>query len=149
MKRWRTLAQVGLPFLWAGLVLGLSFIETPLKFRAPGITRELGLGIGSLVFTTLNRIELGLALVVLVVWWPSARRWSVRGLLIALGAILAAQTLWLLPALVARAAAIIAGSRPEASSLHQLFVGLELLKLGLLIALGCSVRLSAEAATAS
>lgn len=66
MKRWRTLAQVGLPFLWAGLVLGLSFIETPLKFRAPGITRELGLGIGSLVFTTLNRIELGLALMVLV-----------------------------------------------------------------------------------
>ncbi|HTV17207.1 MAG TPA: hypothetical protein VMG12_01010 [Polyangiaceae bacterium] len=140
-SRWRCLAQVGLPFLWAGLVLGLSFVETPLKFRAPGITRELGLGIGRLVFATLNRIELVLAVAVLLAWWPERRRWSTRGLLAGLGAILLAQTLWLLPVLDARALAMIAGETLVPSSHHVLFVIVEAVKLGLLLALGCSVRL--------
>ena len=46
MKGLLPLFAIALPFLWAGLVLGLSFIETPLKFTAPGITLPLGLGIG-------------------------------------------------------------------------------------------------------
>ena len=25
-------------FVWLGMVLAISFIETPLKFRAPGVT---------------------------------------------------------------------------------------------------------------
>ena len=36
-------------FVWLGMVLAISFLETPLKFRAPGITVPLGLGIGRLV----------------------------------------------------------------------------------------------------
>jgi hypothetical protein len=38
-------------FIWLGMVLAISFMETPLKFRAPRITLQLGLGIGRLVFT--------------------------------------------------------------------------------------------------
>lgn len=45
-------------YLWAGLVLGISFLETPLKFKATGITTVLGVGIGKLVFNTLNKIEI-------------------------------------------------------------------------------------------
>lgn len=41
-------------FIWLGMVLAISFLETPLKFRAPGITLPLGLGIGRLVFRALN-----------------------------------------------------------------------------------------------
>jgi hypothetical protein len=48
-------------FVWLGMVLAISFLETPLKFRAPGITLPLGLGIGRLVFRALNTVEVVLA----------------------------------------------------------------------------------------
>ena len=51
-------------FLWLGMVLAISFLEAPLKFRAPGVTLALGLGIGRLVFRALNTCEVVLALVV-------------------------------------------------------------------------------------
>lgn len=51
-------------FVWLGMVLAISFIETPLKFRAPGVTLQIGLGIGRLVFRVLNACELALAAVV-------------------------------------------------------------------------------------
>src|SRR6185312_11843169 len=57
---------VAVAFTWLGMVLGISFLEAPLKFRAPGVTLQLGLGIGRLVFAALNRAEVVLALAVLV-----------------------------------------------------------------------------------
>src|SRR5918994_6982108 len=53
--------QVAVPFTWLGMVLAISFVETPLRFRAPGITVPLGLGIGRLVFRALAVVELVLA----------------------------------------------------------------------------------------
>src|ERR1700751_4804208 len=52
-------------FVWLGMVLAISFVETPLKFRAPGVTLPIGLGIGRLVFRVLNACELALAAVVI------------------------------------------------------------------------------------
>ena len=54
-------ALVATALIWFGLTLGLSFIETPLKFQAPGVTLTIGLEIGRLVFGVLNKIEIGLA----------------------------------------------------------------------------------------
>ena len=53
-------------FTWLGMVLAISFLEAPLKFRAPGVTVPLGLGIGRLVFRALNRVEMVLLVLVLV-----------------------------------------------------------------------------------
>ncbi len=39
-------ALVATTLVWFGLTLGLSFIETPLKFQAPGVTLTIGLAIG-------------------------------------------------------------------------------------------------------
>ena len=47
-------------FVWLGMVVAISFIEAPLKFRAPGVTLPIGLGIGRLVFRALNGAELAL-----------------------------------------------------------------------------------------
>lgn len=55
------------PFVWLGMVLAISFLEAPLKFRAPGITLPLGLGIGRLVFRALNAAEIVLAVLLAVV----------------------------------------------------------------------------------
>ena len=54
-------------FVWLGMVAAISFLEAPLKFQAPGITVQLGLGIGRLVFRALNAVEIVLATVVVAV----------------------------------------------------------------------------------
>ncbi|GAA2760929.1 hypothetical protein GCM10009872_62900 [Actinopolymorpha rutila] len=63
-----TAAAVGgaVTFVWLGMVLAISFLEAPLKFRAPGVTIPLGLGIGRLVFRALNAVEVVLALAIVI-----------------------------------------------------------------------------------
>ena len=56
-------------FLWIGFVCAISFMEAWLKFRAPGITRPLGLGIGRLVFKALNKVEWFFAFVLVVCYF--------------------------------------------------------------------------------
>lgn len=56
--------MIAVVFFWLGLVAAISFLEAPLKFRAPGVTPKIGLGIGRLVFRALNTAEAALALVV-------------------------------------------------------------------------------------
>jgi hypothetical protein len=129
------LVAIALPFVWLGLVLGISVLETPLKFRAPGVTLALGLAIGRLVFRALNRTELAIAVVLTVVVAYRARSWPfvVLGLT---DALLLAQVLWLRPRLDRRAVHIIAGEEPPASSQHLTYIGLEAVKVILLPVLG-------------
>src|SRR5215469_15109563 len=56
---------VALTFVWLGMLLAISFLEAPLKFRAPGVTLQIGLGIGRLVFRALNAGEVILAVAIL------------------------------------------------------------------------------------
>lgn len=58
--------SVAVTFVWLGMVLAISFLEAPLKFRAPGVTVSIGLGIGRLVFRVLNVIEAVFAVVVVI-----------------------------------------------------------------------------------
>ena len=55
-------------FIWLGMVAAISFMEAPLKFRAPNVTLPMCLGIGRVVFRALNRAELALAAVIVVAW---------------------------------------------------------------------------------
>lgn len=55
-------ARLVLPAVWLGLIIAIDLIEAPLKFQAPGITIPLGLGIGRLVFTAMNIVEVVLAI---------------------------------------------------------------------------------------
>jgi hypothetical protein len=131
-----TILQVGIAFIWAGLVLGLSFIETPLKFQAPGVTTVIGVGIGRLVFAALNRIELVLA-AILVISFILGHRNTIKYVLVSLIlGIVFIQTFWLLPALDARAQLLIDGTPPPASIHHRVFVVVESLKVLALLALG-------------
>lgn len=51
-------AATAVTCVWLGMVLAISFMEAPLKFTAPGITTQLGVGIGRIVFRALNRVEM-------------------------------------------------------------------------------------------
>jgi hypothetical protein len=135
MSHAEKLLAIALPFVWLGLLIGISAIETPLKFRAPGITLELGLGIGRLVFRALNRVELAIAAVLVMVVAHRARDWPLA-LLCVIVALLLVQTLFLRRKLDARVARRLAGEDVPPSSLHVAYIALESAKLVLLPALG-------------
>ena len=126
----------GTAFAWLGMVLAISFLETPLKFRAPGITLPLGLGIGRLVFRALNTTEITLAaalLAALLTYRPGVAGWALLGIT---GALLATQTGLLRPRLDRRAGQIMTGQTPPPSRLHLAYIALEILKVAALVALG-------------
>lgn len=120
------------PILWAGLILGISFIEAPLKFQAPGITIPLGLGIGRLVFQALNKVEIVLLLLTIFsVWNTKSFKWTIPVIIL-----LAIDTFLLLPILDKRAILLLAGKPSEASYHHITYIVLEALKLISLLILG-------------
>ena len=106
--------QIAVPFIWLGMVLAISFLETPLKFRAPGITVPLGLGIGRLVFRALAVVELALAGVLTAALALGDRTTAVIVLASLLWAVLVVQVAVLLPRLDRRARLILAGGTPLA-----------------------------------
>ena len=131
--------STALTFVWVGLLLGLSFLEAPLKFRAPGITRNLGLGIGRLVFRALNLAELLLATVLALLGLLGDRGLTAWVLTLVVGAILLAQT-WLLHARMdPRAVRIVAGEELPPSRLHVVYIAAEVVKLVGLVALGVAL----------
>ncbi len=132
--------QIAIPFVWFGMIGAISFMEAPLKFTAPNITLALGLGIGRIVFQTLNKIEIVLALLMLVSLF--ANRPKNKFPVYAFGAILLLlilETFWLLPVLDARAEIIIGGNVPPESILHFVYIAFDAAKFLLLFALGVSL----------
>ncbi|HKL62628.1 MAG TPA: hypothetical protein VJ883_04620 [Woeseiaceae bacterium] len=122
--------------VWLGVVIGISFIEAPVKFTAPTLTRPVAFDVGRVVFTALNRTELVLFALTLVLGYVAERRRLFWIATVVLAAMLAAQTLWLLPELVARSEMVIAGSEPPPSIAHGAYAGIEVTKALLLAGLG-------------
>ncbi|WP_316832220.1 hypothetical protein [Pedobacter aquatilis] len=113
---------------WAGLIAGISFLEAPLKFQAPGITIKLGLGIGQLVFQALNKIEVGLLVIILFCASKFVLKNFKGALLFIITIILITDTFWLLPLLDARAKLVLSGSNPTPDYHHVLYIILECFK---------------------
>ncbi|AJE38872.1 hypothetical protein [Streptomyces nodosus] len=127
-------------FLWLGMVLAISFLEAPLKFRAPGVTIPIGLGIGRMVFRALNLVEAVLAAAVVasvaVGGSPSA---AVVVLTVAVAVLLAVQLGVVRPRLNRRSDRVLAGEELPRSRGHVYYVALEIAKVIALTALGISL----------
>jgi hypothetical protein len=125
--------------IWLGMVLAISFLEAPLKFRAEGLELRVGLAIGRIVFRALNIAEV-LWAVVIAVCLTIARP---SGPLVVIAAVtallLAAQLLWVRPRLNRRSARVLAGQNAPRSRAHHAYIGLEVLKLAALIGLGAAL----------
>lgn len=123
---------------WAGFVSSISFMEAWLKFQAPGVTLPVGLGIGKLVFTALNRTEWVFFVFLVFLIAPRYKKFTRKFLYLFLTVLLllGIQTIWLLPELTNRAELIIEGMSPEKSNVHLLFGIAEISKVVLLIYLG-------------
>ena len=122
-------------FTWLGMVLAISFLEAPLKFRAPGVTVPLGLGIGRVVFRSLNRVELAL-LVLVLIGVAVAPRPALVGIAAALVVLVGVQLGAVRPALNRRSDRVLAGEELPRSRGHLLYLALEVIKAALLVALG-------------
>ncbi|WP_445169429.1 hypothetical protein ACTXG7_08970 [Mycolicibacterium sp. Dal123E01] len=138
MNHWTAVA-VAAVFVWLGMVLAISFLEAPLKFRAPGVTIPLGLGIGRLVFRALNTCEAVLAAVVVVAFVIGTPG---TGLVVATVVAIAAlliQVIGVRPALTRRSDAVLAdASQAESgrSHAHYVYVVFEVVKVAALLVSG-------------
>lgn len=117
-------------FLWIGFISAISFMEAPLKFQAPGITLPLGLGIGRLIFASLNKVEWVLATGIVSGFLLTGARRLQPGQFVFIVPllILIVQTVWLLPKLDAQAALYIRGEHPATSDLHIYYLICEVAK---------------------
>ncbi|MGW5058745.1 hypothetical protein ACWEQ2_15745 [Streptomyces sp. NPDC004096] len=129
-------------FVWLGMVMAISFLEAPLKFRAPGVTIPVGLGIGRLVFRALNIAETVLAAAVAVTVGAGGPPRSLAVLTGVLVALLVVRLGVVRPRLNRRSDRVLAGEDLPRSRGHLHYVALEAVKVVLLIALG--VGLSAH-----
>ena len=122
--------------LWAGVLIGISFLAAPAKFNAPSLSLPVAMEVGRQEFAVLNRVEIGLA-VLTVALAALVRPGRVVALGLALAAlVIAVQSLWLLPVLDARALAIIQGETPQPAPWHMLYIVLEVSKLLALLVAG-------------
>jgi hypothetical protein len=127
---------VAATFVWLGMVLAISFLEAPLKFRAPDVTVRIGLGIGRLVFRALNTVEATLAAAIIVALAVAPPRVATVSLLATAILILAVQVLAVRPRLSRRSDAVLAGADAPRSRAHHAYVTLELAKVAVLVAGG-------------
>lgn len=125
-------------FIWLGFLCAISFMEAWLKFKAPGVTLAIGLGIGKLVFGALNKVEWFLTIIIFINFlFVRERKNGLRNLLLfILIIILLLESFWGLPALDNMANLIIQNKPVPPSNLHIVYVALEVLKLITLIFLG-------------
>jgi hypothetical protein len=120
---------VAITFVWLGMVLAISFLEAPLKFRAPHVTRQIGLGIGRLVFRALNSVEVVFATVVASIILASPPSAGVIAAFLIAFAMLATQLIGVRPFLNRRSDKVLAGLNAPRSRGHYAYAGLEVIKV--------------------
>ncbi len=127
-----------LAYTWLGLVLGVSFLATPIKFRAQSLTLPVALDVGRTTFHAFGKLEwvLGLALAVLAITVRSSLDPLDWVLVIGVILIVAIESFVLIPRLDLRVEAIIAGQTPPESKLHLVYVAAEAVKAVALVAIG-------------
>ncbi|HEY2505707.1 MAG TPA: hypothetical protein VGI58_04270 [Streptosporangiaceae bacterium] len=126
-------ATVAIAFVWLGMVAAISFLEAPLKFRASGVTLQVGLGIGRLVFRALNTVEVILAAAILATLVAASPSAGATVAIVAAVAMLGAQLVLVRPSLTRRSNAVLAGQDAPRSNAHYAYLGLETAKVIALI----------------
>ncbi|OBG25268.1 hypothetical protein [Mycobacterium sp. 852002-51057_SCH5723018] len=130
---------VAVTFVWLGMVLAISFLEAPLKFRAPNVTLQIGLGIGRLVFRALNTVEVAFALVIVAIVAGGTGRPTPARIAVAFAVAIAALAIQLVavrPRLTRRSDRVLAGSGGPRSHAHYVYVGFEVVKAVALLVAG-------------
>lgn len=114
--------------LWLGMLVGVSFLATPVKFLAPSLTLPVALDVGRQTFGVFNKVELGFCFVlVAMVLFGKLGRLTVVAVVVTASIVLF-EAVWLLPVLDQRVGAILAGNALAPSTHHRLYIALESVK---------------------
>jgi len=133
------IATVVICLLWAGMLLGISFLETPVKFLAPTITAAVALDVGRTVFHYFFLVQMAVMLLLAIAVFFVRPPKLARLLLGIIAASLLVQVIWLLPVLDARVTMVQSGiaiAQLPKTQVHNVYAICEVLKLGGLIWLG-------------
>lgn len=115
--------------LWAGVVLGCSFIATPAKFQAASLSLPTALEVGRVTFRSMVMAEIALVVVGagLVLWLRQRRPFFWLAV-----TVLAVQWVGVMPLLNARTDAVVAGTPVSGPPWHVAYILLETVKIVLL-----------------
>jgi hypothetical protein len=133
-----------LPLLWVGLVIGVSFVATPAKFKAGPMDGALSLAISVVTFAWAHAAEAGFA-VALALVLLAVRTGPVRWLLLGVAAIaLALEVAWVLPNFQGSPGLIPTMPVLDSRQLHMAFAVMEGAKILALLALAFIVFRDAD-----
>lgn len=132
---------VGAVFIWIGFLGAISFMEAWLKFRAPGVSISIGLSIGKLVFSALNKVEIVLMILILLnIVLAKGKLFSDNHLFFFVPLIIVLlQTFWALPELDKMASLVINNRPLPPSNVHMYYVIMEVVKLMCLFVFGIAL----------
>ena len=125
---------VAASLIWAGMILGVSFVATPAKFLAPSLTLPVALDVGRHTFSIFAKLEWALACACAALAFASDSRRRALAVSATLALLLAVQALVLIPDLDRRVGLYLAGQVPPRSPLHIVYVAIELAKIAVLLA---------------
>lgn len=118
--------------VWFGILLGVSFLSTPVKFQAPHLTLAVALEVGKVTFHLLHKVEWGMfALTLFLAYLAQVNKKIAKNMFVLL-TILIVQNLWIMPTLDLRTDSIIAGGAPSPGHFHLIYIMTEAFKLILL-----------------
>ena len=131
---------VAATMVWLGMVTAISFLEAPLKFRAPGLELRVGLAIGRIVFRALNIAEICWAVAIAICLIIDPQSVAITVVASITGGSLVIQLAAVRPRLNRRSDQVLAsplGTDAPRSRAHHVYIVLETLKITALAALGC------------
>lgn len=130
-----TIALPVICLIWAGMLLGVSFIATPVKFSAKSLDLPTAIDVGRVTFGLFSKIEWGMAVIVTLLCAFTMPGVTIVELSAIVVLAVAFEAIVLLPRLDVRAAKVVAGETLAPSWLHKAYVWFEITKLLGLIAL--------------
>jgi hypothetical protein len=116
--------------LMTGMLMTISFLETPLKFQVPGITLPTALGLGKLMFGLSSKIQWGFLIAILILMLISWKHYTKIDFIIltVLFSLLVLEQFWLLPVLDTRVDLLSIGKVVSPTPLHNYFIYAETTK---------------------
>lgn len=119
-------------FIWSGMILGISFFEAWVKFKTPGLTKEVGLEVGRTVFKFFHFLQWLLLGILTLIFLT--RPMVIQGIvLLSLFSLLSSQIFWVFPKLCLDVDLIRSGNTAKHPQYHLLYGVIEVLKIALLL----------------
>lgn len=95
-----------LPAIWLGMLIGVSFIATPVKFQAGSLSLPVALDVGRVTFHLFSRIEWIMAMLLVMALLAGGSPTRLKIVSCVLLSLILIEGIWLLPNLYARAHAM-------------------------------------------